>query len=217
MAIVPDSLDVALRDVQVAVLAKAPIPGLAKTRLIPALGARGAARLQRQMTLRALRCAAAANLGPVTLWCTPDTGHRFFRSLRRISGIRCLVQPRGDLGSRMHTAFRVHCVEGPVLLIGTDCPALTPAHLRAAARALLQGHDATFYPAEDGGYVLVGLRRPQACLFRDVPWSSSEVMSCSRQRATDAGLSVCEFEPLWDVDLPADLPRLYALQEISNT
>lgn len=211
MAIAHDNIDSALRGVQVAVLAKAPIAGLAKTRLIPALGAQGAARLQRTLTRGALRCAAEARLGPVTLWCAPNADHRFFRALRRTSGLRCLVQPSGDLGARMHTAFRLHCVEGPLLLIGTDCPALRPSHLRKAARALVDGEDAVFYPAEDGGYVLVGLRRPQEALFRNMPWSTAEVMSLSRQRARDAGLRVREFEPLWDVDLPADLPRLQAL------
>lgn len=211
MAIAHDNIESALRGVQVAVLAKAPIAGLAKTRLIPALGTQGAARLQRTLTRGALRSAAEARLGPVTLWCTPNAEHRFFRALRRTSGLRCLVQPSGDLGARMHTAFRLHCVEGPLLLIGTDCPALRPSHLRKAARALIDGDDAVFYPAEDGGYVLVGLRRPQESLFRDMPWSTAAVMSRSRERAHGAGLRVREFEPLWDVDLPADLPRLQAL------
>ena len=211
MAIAHDNIEGALRGVQVAVLAKAPIAGLAKTRLIPALGAQGAARLQRSLTRGALRCAAESRLGPVTLWCAPHAEHRFFRALRRTHGVRCLVQPSGDLGARMHTAFRLHCVEGPLLLIGTDCPALRPSHLRKAARALVDGEDAVFYPAEDGGYVLVGLRRPQEVLFRDMPWSTAEVMSRSRERAREAGLRGREFEPLWDVDLPADLARLQAL------
>lgn len=213
MAIVHADIEAALRGVQVAVLAKAPIRGLAKTRLIPALGDAGAARLQRALTRGALRCAFDARLGPVTLWCTPNAEHRFFRALRRTAGVRCLVQPSGDLGARMHTAFRLHCVEGPLLLIGTDCPALRPSHLRKAARALLDGEDAVFYPAQDGGYVLVGLRRPQAALFRDMPWSTAEVMAQSRLRARAAGLRLREFEPLWDVDLPGDLPRLRALRE----
>lgn len=213
MAIAHDNIESALRRVQVAVLAKAPIAGTAKTRLIPALGAQGAARLQRSLTRGALRCAVEAHLGPVTLWCAPDAEHRFFRALRRTTGLRCLVQPSGDLGARMHTAFRLHCDAGPLLLIGTDCPALRPSHLRKAARALLDGDDAVFYPAEDGGYVLVGLRRPQPALFRDMPWSTAEVMTESRLRAREAGLRVREFETLWDVDLPADLARLQTLAE----
>lgn len=194
------------RDVQIAVLAKAPIPGLAKTRLIPELGSRGAARLQRRLTLRALETAVAARLGPVTLWCAPDTRHRFFRALHKMAAVDCLDQPHGDLGDRMHTAFLHHCPRGPLLLVGTDCPALTPGHLRAAAQALCDGFDAVLHPAEDGGYVLVGLRRPQPSLFSGMQWSTADVMAQTRSRAR--ALRVREFETLWDVDVPADLPRL---------
>jgi len=196
-----------LRDVQVAVLAKAPVPGLAKTRLIPALGAPAAARLQRRLTCAALQTAHAAGLGAVTLWCAPHAQHRFFRALHKTCGVTCQVQAGGDLGARMHAAFRVHCVHGPLLLTGTDCPPLTPAHLRRAAQALLDGDDAVFYPAEDGGYVLVGLRQPQAVLFQDMTWSTDTVMTQTRQRAHGAGLRLREFETLWDVDVPADLLR----------
>lgn len=193
---------------QIAVLAKAPIPGLAKTRLAPALGARGAARLQRQLTRQALETALASGLGPVTLWCAPDAQHRFFRALRQKTGVDCAVQPGGDLGERMHTAFQRHCAAGPLLLIGTDCPPLTPQHLRTAAEALLAGDEAVFIPAEDGGYVLVGLRQPQPELFADMRWSTASVMADTRERARAARLTLRELGPLWDLDLPADLQRL---------
>ena len=211
MATTRDNPEPDLRHVQIAVLAKAPITGLAKTRLIPALGARGAARLQRQFIRRTLQAAAAARLGPVTLWCAPDAEHRFFRALRRTMGVACLVQASGDLGERMHTAFRLHCAQGPLLLLGTDCPALSPEQLHRAAQALCDGHDAVFGPAEDGGYVLVGLRSPQPALFSEMPWSTSAVMTETRARANAQGLRVMELETLWDVDVPADLPRLSTL------
>jgi uncharacterized protein len=196
-----------LQTVQVAVFAKAPVPGLAKTRLIPALGAEGAARLQRQLTRTALRTAQDARLGPVTLWCAPDAAHRFFRALRKTAGVNCRVQPDGDLGERMHAAFSLHCSTGPLLLIGTDCPPLTPAHLRMAADALMAGDEAVFHPAVDGGYVLVGLRHPQAALFRDIAWSTDAVMKQTRERARQAGLRLRELDSLWDLDTPADLAR----------
>ncbi|EHR72238.1 hypothetical protein BurJ1DRAFT_3430 [Burkholderiales bacterium JOSHI_001] len=203
----PSDLPGARQQVQVAVLAKAPLPGLAKTRLIPALGPQGAARLQRQLTRCALRTALDARLGAVSLWCTPDARHRFFRALQQATGVACRVQPEGDLGQRMHAAFQAHCPQGPLLLIGTDCPPLTPAHLQQAARALLAGEEAVFYPAEDGGYVLVGLRQPQAALFQHMPWSTDAVMAQTRGRAQAAGLRLREFDTLWDLDVPADLPR----------
>ena len=197
-----------LQSVQIAIMAKAPIPGLAKTRLIPALGASGAARLQRRLTRMTVACALDAQLGDVTIWCAPDSEHRFFRALRRTTSVTLLDQYSGDLGARMHTAFRLQCAQGPVLVIGTDCPVLRPAHLREAARALLAGDDAVFYPAEDGGYVLVGLRAPQPTLFTDLAWSTSRVMSDTRARALAQGLRVRECETLWDVDLPEQLERL---------
>lgn len=192
-------------------MAKAPLPGFAKTRLIPALGAAGAARLQRLFTVRTVKTCIAAKLGDVTLWCSPHIDHRLFRAIRRRYGVHLLTQSCGDLGRRMHTAFRVHCEQGPLLLVGTDCPALTPGHLRGAADALLSGKDVVFYPAEDGGYVLIGLRRPHATLFDGMPWSTAQVMRTSLARARAAGLSVEVLETLWDVDLPRDLPRLETL------
>lgn len=213
MAIARADLTPGLSQVQVAVLAKAPMPGLAKTRLIPALCPQGAARLQRQLTRAAVQTALDARLGAVTLWCAPHAQHRFFRALHRTTGVHCLVQASGDLGQRMHMAFRLHCVQGPLLLTGTDCPPLTPGHLRRAAQALLDGEEAVFYPAEDGGYVLVGLRRPQAALFERIAWSTDAVMAQTRERASATGLRLREFETLWDVDIPADLVRWRAWRD----
>ena len=139
----------------IAVLAKGPIPGLAKPRLIPALGACGAARPQRQLTWHALQVAQAAGLCEVTLWCAPDAAHPFFRGLARRTGNACRTQCDGDLGQRMLYAFGAQADGVPRLLIGTDCPALTSTHLRAAGTALNASHDAVLRPAEDGGYVLI--------------------------------------------------------------
>lgn len=203
------------RRVQVAIFAKAPIPGFVKTRLVPVLDSDGAARLHRRLVRQALETAICAGIGGVTLWCTPNAQHGFFQALRMSRGVDCLVQAIGDLGQRMHTAFRVHCASGPLLLIGTDCPVLRPSHLRKAALALLDGQDAVFYPAEDGGYVLVGLRQPQPELFGGILWSTPAVMPQTRLRARALGLSVREFETLWDVDRPADLERMRSVDPLS--
>jgi glycosyltransferase A (GT-A) superfamily protein (DUF2064 family) len=111
----------------------------------------------------------------------------------------------------MHAAFVRHCPRSPLLLVGTDCPALAPVHLRAAAQSLCEGFDAVFHPAEDGGYVLVGLNRPQRALFEGIAWGTSRVMQQTRARARERNLRVRELETLWDVDLPEDLPRLRGL------
>jgi rSAM/selenodomain-associated transferase 1 len=195
----------AAEPVAVAVLAKAPTPGLAKTRLIPALGAGGAAKLAARLIARAVATAQVAALGPVTLWCAPDESDPQFAALQREHGVTLARQPDGDLGARMHAAFVA--ADRPALVIGTDCPALTTAHLREAAEAL-RGHDAVLVPAEDGGYVLIGLRRPCEALFSGMEWSVATVMDETRRRLRSLGLSWRELAPLWDVDTPEDVARL---------
>ena len=193
----------------VAIMAKAPVPGLAKTRLIPLLGAAGAARAQRGFALQTLATARAASTGNVTLWCAPDASHRFFRALSSRCGVSTLDQPEGDLGHRMASAMALHfkrTPHTPLLIVGTDCPALTPGHLQQAADAL-QSVDAVLIPAEDGGYVLIGLRRPLPEAFARVAWSSPQVMAQTRERLRAAGASWHELPALWDVDEPPDWLR----------
>jgi rSAM/selenodomain-associated transferase 2/rSAM/selenodomain-associated transferase 1 len=194
----------------IAVFSKAPRAGETKTRLIPALGAAAAARLQRRLCLHTLDLACRAAHGKVTLWAAPDHRQRFFRAVQAQYGIELRSQTGSDLGERMANAFAAHA--GPLLLIGTDCPALTEAHLAAAAAALHDGHDAVFIPAEDGGYVLVGLRRPQPRLFEGIAWGSDKVMAQTRERLVALGLRWAEPLVLWDVDRPEYLPRLAKLE-----
>jgi rSAM/selenodomain-associated transferase 1 len=189
--------------IAVAILAKAPLPGLAKTRLIPALGREGAALLQARLIARTLATACAAAIGPVRLWGAPDEAH--FRELVRRHPVELARQAGGDLGARMLAALRPAC---PALVIGTDCPALEPKHLQHAAEALRDRADAVIIPAEDGGYVLIGLRRSQPDLFADMPWGTATVTAETRRRAAALGLAVHELPALWDVDVPQDLERL---------
>jgi rSAM/selenodomain-associated transferase 2/rSAM/selenodomain-associated transferase 1 len=196
----------------VAILARAPLPGLAKTRLIPEIGPQGAARAQRRFTQNTVRLASAADTGPVTLWCAPDANQRFFRALHRINGVALQSQCEGDLGARMRHACAHHFTQfdQPLLLVGTDCAVLAPAHLQAAARALTQ-HDVVIVPAEDGGYVLIGMRRLVSEVFDRMDWSTPQVMAQTRERLRQAGATWLEMPALWDVDEPADWLRLQAL------
>ena len=150
-----------------------------RDRLLPALGAAGAARLQRQLTLQALRLAQHFCTGQMTLWCSPDAQHHFFQALHTRFRLRLCRQSGTHLGTRMSNAFAAH--DGPLLLIGTDCPAMETGHLVTAANVLCEGHDAVFIPAEDGGYVLVGLRCPQPRLFENIDWGSASVMAQTRE------------------------------------
>jgi rSAM/selenodomain-associated transferase 1 len=191
--------------VAVAILAKAPVAGFAKTRLIPVLGADGAATLQARLIARAVATACAAAVGPVTLWTTPDEAHPAFQAMGA-RGIALARQGDGDLGARMLAA--IAAANGPSLVIGTDCPALTSDHLRGAADILGGGADAVLIPAEDGGYALIGMRAPEPALFSAMRWSTSDVMDETRRRLRSLGLSWQEPVTLWDVDVPEDLERL---------
>ena len=195
--------------VAIAVLAKAPLAGFAKTRLIPALGADGAARLQAKLTTRAVAVACAAATGPVTVWATPDPAHESFQTLMARYPVALARQVDGDLGARMLAATT--SAGGPCLVIGTDCPALTPADLRTAADVLRAGCDVVVYPAEDGGYVLIGMRAPEPDLFADMRWSMPDVMAETRRRLAQLGHRWQEPVTLWDLDQPADLARLRAV------
>jgi rSAM/selenodomain-associated transferase 1 len=193
-------------ETNIAVLAKAPIPGLAKSRLIPAIGAHAAAVLQERLTEQAVETALAGGVGPVTLWCAPDTTHASFRALAARFPITLARQPDGDLGVRMLAALEIG--GDPTLVIGTDCPARSAAHLRAAAEALHNGADVVLIPAEDGGYVLIGARAPHSELFNNMIWGTPTVLAETRKRIAALNLKSVELSPLWDVDTEYDLARL---------
>lgn len=193
----------------VAIFAKAPIEGFAKTRLIPRLGAGGAALLQRRLIERSVQTAIAAALGPVSLWCTPSVEHDVFASLAARDELRVYRQAKGDLGARMLHAFETLTAKGPTLLMGTDCAVITSTHLQRSAQ-LLSRTDATVVPVEDGGYILLGLHRPVHALFAGVDWGTSTVMDQTRARAEAAGIDLVELEPLWDIDRPKDYDRAIA-------
>lgn len=190
------------------VFAKAPVPGLAKTRLAPALGEAGAAALAERMLRHALAQAVAADVGPVELCAAPDTSHPALQAAAAERGVRLAEQGTGDLGLRMHRALaRSLMRHGRALLIGTDAPSLDAAVLRQAASAL-QDHDAVFVPSLDGGYALVGQRRADARWFSDMRWSHARVMEDTRERLRAAGVRWAELPAVADIDEPADLVHL---------
>lgn len=192
----------------IAVFARAPNPGEAKTRLIPVLGAEGAAALHRALVLRTLGTAVDAGVGPVQLWCAADAGHPFFAECSRRFGVPVVSQCEGDLGDRMRHAFEVLLgASERALLVGCDIPALTPDYLRGADAALARGQDAVLGPAEDGGYVLIGLRRVTAEVFEHIGWGRADVLDITRGRFADLGWRHVELPTLWDVDRPEDLAR----------
>lgn len=190
---------------RILLFAKAPAAGRVKTRLIPALGEEGAARLARRMLAASLREAQASGL-PVELCGEPDP-----RLWGPVSlGIDLSPQGEGDLGARLARASRRTLDRGEAaLLIGADCPALDADRLRAAAQSLAE-HDAVLHPAEDGGYVLLGLRRFDPRLFDGLAWSGPDVARETIARIGALGWSLDLRETLRDVDEPEDLAWLPA-------
>lgn len=198
---------------EILVMARAPEAGRAKTRLIPALGEAGAAMLHGYLVERLLGELSQAGIAPVTLCCTPDTEHPFFLQCRDRYGVRLQPQQGRDLGERLHAALRYSLQRHPyAVVVGCDIPQLGRGDLIAAFEALIQGSDAAISPAEDGGYALLGLRRAEEGLFRDIEWGSERVLAQTRQRLSSLGWSWCELKQQWDVDRPEDLPRLSRLR-----
>ncbi|GGI78226.1 hypothetical protein GCM10007973_13680 [Polymorphobacter multimanifer] len=177
---------------KLAVFARFPTPGAAKTRLIPALGATGAAALHRRLVEDTLAVVRMSGLD-FALHITGADAEAFITWLGEVP---LVAQGEGDLGARL---ARVRC---PCLLIGTDCPDLTPDHLREAA-ALVAAGTPCIGPAEDGGYWLLGLPRPRPDLFEDMAWGTDSVFAATHARLPEAVL----LPMLADLDRPEDLAR----------
>jgi hypothetical protein len=195
---------------RIVVFAKAPQPGFAKTRLIPALGEQGAAELARRMLFDTLHEASAANIGAVELCVTPAIHDPAWHEIQLPSGIEIFGQGEGDLGARLaRAAQRALADAGQVLLIGTDCVEMSASLLREAAQAL-QAHDAVMHATVDGGYALLGLKQFDPSLFSDMPWSTDAVASITLERIGQLGWSLHAGQVLRDVDEPRDLPALFS-------
>lgn len=189
--------------IPVCIFAKPPIAGEVKTRLIPALGAAGAAELASAMLVDVWSAVeACAGVRPILATTRPGD----FPVC--VSPDDIWLQGDGDLGRGIERMFNRGLREAPAAIaIGADSPALTGAHLRAAL-AVLQTDDAVVGPSRDGGFYLLGLRRSQAELFSSLPWSSSKTLQDLKQRMAQCCLSIAELEPLFDVDTPSDLLTL---------
>jgi uncharacterized protein len=183
-----------------------PRPGQAKTRLIPALGPEGAARLQKAMTEHSLRQARGFKR-PIAIYYTNGEESE----LRDWLGEDLCYYPQcsGDLGAKMLGAFWDSLGEevGAAVIIGTDCPGID-TQLLAQTFEALQTSDLVLGPALDGGYYLIGLRRVIPALFDNIPWSTDQVLGQTLGIAKGLGLDVYLLPELPDIDRPEDLQYL---------
>lgn len=197
------------------IFCKAPVPGQVKTRLIPELTAEQAAELHIDLSIKTLQRATLSNLCPVELWCAPTIEHVFFAESAATYPLILKQQQGADLGERMHHAFRTALATySHALLMGCDCPSLTEQDLEEALTALNPENEVVLAPAEDGGYVLIGLSRPHPELFGNMLWGTARVLDETRRRIEHCKLRHHELKRQWDLDTPQDLKRYRATVSI---
>ncbi len=187
--------------------AKFPVPGYAKTRLIPALGAEGAARVHRHLTERTVATLLAAG-APVEIRFA-GAGEGEFRAWLG-DGPVLVEQVEGGLTERLCDASR----PAPHIFFGADTPDLTVTIVHSAIAAL-QRHDVVIGPADDGGYFLIGMQRARPELLSDMAWSTDAVFPETMRRCAQLGLSVATLPVLADCDRPSDLARWPDLEALA--
>lgn len=187
-----------------AVFAKAPVPGAVKTRLAAGVGEARAVAIYRELARITARAVGAAGADRTYAYYAPAGGEAAVRELLGYPPWEFRVQVEGDLGARMSAAMdEMHGECARAVIVGTDCPALDERGL-ASALARLREVPLVLGPATDGGYYLVGLARRAPELFAGIPWSTSEVLAFTLERARAAGLTWSLLEPLADIDTEVD-------------
>lgn len=208
------------------VLTKAPVPGLVKTRLIPALGEQGACAVYEQLlarllaSLKQVTVSSASGVMPsrVALWIAGDAEHEAFKPwLALAEQITFYQQPSGtdkgkaDLGERMALAVQSSLSRGYIpVLIGVDVPNLDEAYLLNCLQQLAS-HDLVISPAEDGGYGLLGMKQLYAELFADKAWSTDTVFESTKADIERLNIIAKYLPKVWDVDESADVERFRKL------
>lgn len=183
--------------------------GTVKTRLAADLPEPATTQLYQQMLDYTVKQAVEAALCPIEIWCSPHTEYPIFRGYQQRWGVALYSQQGLDLGQRLQYALQAALAQAHyAVVIGSDCPALSTSDLEAALVVLERGCPVVFNPAEDGGYVLLGLRQLILALFQDIPWSSDQVMTICRERLIQLSIPWQELATRWDVDTMDAVRRL---------
>jgi hypothetical protein len=203
----------------IAIMAKAPEPGEVKTRLCPPLSLDEAARLYRCFLLDKIDQVKALKVGAPAIAYTPDHARALFAALVT-PNFRLIPQEGPDLGARiLNTLNRlIDFGHSGAVAVGSDTPTLPLAYLETAVSLLAApAIDVVLGPSQDGGYYLIGLRKPHPELFEQMQWSTAEVFSETMRRARAKGLRVACLPPWYDVDTPEDLRRLKETLRLNAT
>jgi len=207
-----------MSDTVILLFSKAPIPGQVKTRLIPKIGAADAAKVHQVLLEKVLETTLSFPEGTVQLWIANEPKHDFIEQLKKVSGVEVYQQQGRDLGERMfHAVERAYSSAKYLILIGGDCLSVSSDYIQQAVNQMKAGFtDVVIGPAEDGGYVLMGLACKNklsdvAGLFSAVEWGSVNVFSQTRRKAEQQGLSMGLLDIRWDVDYWEDVERAVEL------
>ena len=191
--------------------AKQPVTGRVKTRLMPELGAEKARQVHERLVVHVWRQLNASAVAPVELWVDGLATQAFFNALEPTPA-RLFVQEGDDLGARMHHALASALEYSEYsILVGSDCPVIDASYLLEAVEALQQGNDVVLGPADDGGYVLIGLSKVIPALFQSIDWGTDRVLAQTRSKLQKAGCSWHELAERWDVDRPGDVHKAEAM------
>ena len=191
------------------VFAKAPVAGQVKTRLQPRFTPQQSVAIHRRLVEHCL--ATVSNLADTSIELWVGSGHPWWAELAAVYPVQLHYQRGMDLGERMATAFQQALpVADKVLVMGTDCPFINGEYLQQAFQQL-EDNQLVIGPAEDGGYVLIGLKQPQPPLFQQISWGSDQVLQQTLHQAARCQLSCAALATLMDIDRPEDVQRLQQL------
>jgi len=196
-----------MSQVCVCVFAKAPVAGKVKTRLIPTLTAQQACALHESLLQHCIS-GIQNNHWQSQLWST-GIQHPYIKQSAQQYSMSLYAQQGKDLGERMYNAVQQSLKNfSYVIIVGTDCPDINTRVIEEAIKSLRAGSEVVLAPAEDGGYVLIGLSRDVECLFKDMQWGTDQVLAITRDRLKQAGISWHELASQRDIDRPEDLEFL---------
>ena len=202
-----------MQDVLLIQFAREPLPGLVKTRMLPELSPEQACELHRELVFWTAEVLTFAHLGEVELSVAGNTGSPLFRQCEDL-GVKAVRRQVGkDLGERMYNALLQGLERFPkVILVGSDSPQLDRDYLQSAIAALDES-EVVLGPAEDGGYVLIGVRQLDKRWFEEVAWGTDTVFADTVARFELTGANWTRLSVLQDIDRPEDLPLWRAIVE----
>lgn len=194
------------QDAAVLVFTRSPEPGRVKTRLIPALGERGAMQLHQRLLLHTLETVSQPGHHDILCFVTPDTGNAFLLECADRFALKIHLQWGNGLGERMSHAIEFAMQHYRyVIVVGSDCPELNAADFQQVLHALRNGSDVVLIPAYDGGYVLIAMEKHFPELFTGVDWGTDKVLSQTLQKAAGLNLNAYVLSEKHDIDTEDDL------------